>query len=191
MLLNCGAWRRLLRVNLDRKEINPVSPKGNQSWILEGLILKLKLQYFGHRMRRADSLEKPLMLGKIEGNRRGQQKMRWLDSITGSMDMILSELQEMRKPGVLQSMGWQGVRHKQQQQNSTRYVGLSKPHNEPGCAILCDFNRGRRRVESQVGHGLWMSRILYRWFDAFVCFLPGILDSNMHKTGSPVSRQRE
>ena len=88
--------------------------------------------------------------------------MRWLDSITGSMDMILSELQEMRKPGVLQSMGWQGVRHKQQQQNSTRYVGLSKPHNEPGCAILCDFNRGRRRVESQVGHGLWMSRILYR-----------------------------
>ena len=115
MLLNCGAWRRLLRVNLDRKEINPVSPKGNQSWILEGLILKLKLQYFGHRMRRADSLEKPLMLGKIEGRRtRGQQRMRWLDDITVAMDMSLISSRSWwwtGKPGVLQSMGSQRVGH--------------------------------------------------------------------------------
>ena len=96
MLLNCGvgedSWE-----SLDCKEIKPVNGKGNQSWIiLEGLMLKLKLQYFGHLMWRTDSLEKTLMLGKIKGRRRRRwQRMRWLDGITDLMDMNLSTSREL------------------------------------------------------------------------------------------------
>ena len=86
---------KTLESPLDCKEIKPVNPKGNQPWILIGGLM-LKLQYFGHLMQRADSLEKTLMLGKIEGRRRrGQQRMRWLDRMTDSMDMSLSELLEL------------------------------------------------------------------------------------------------
>ena len=79
---------------LDCKEIQPVHPKGDQPWVsLVGLILKRKLQYFGHLMQRADSFEQTLILGKIEGRRRrGRQRMRWLDGITDSMDMGLGRL---------------------------------------------------------------------------------------------------
>ena len=88
---------KTLESPLDCKGIQQVHPKEHQSWVFFGRndALKLKLQYFGHLMRRVDSLEKTLMLGGIEGRRTGQQRMRWLDGITDSMDMGLGGLREL------------------------------------------------------------------------------------------------
>ena len=121
-------WRRFLRVPWTaRRSHQSILKEINPEYSLKGMMLKLKLQYFGHLMWRADSLEKVLMLGKIEGNRRrGQQRMKWLDSIIDSMDMSLNKLWEIVKDrgawhaavhGIAKSWTWQPL-------NNNNYVGF-------------------------------------------------------------------
>ena len=157
-------WRRLLRVpwtagRSNQSILKEISP----GYSLEGLMLKLKLQYFDHLMRRVDSLEKTLMLGGIGGRRRrGWQRMRWLDGITDSMGMSLSELQEflIERPGVLRFIGSQRVGHNWTTElNWTELVARKIPWRrewQPTPVFLPGEFHGQRNL---MGYSPWGHRV--------------------------------